>query len=69
MSESIEMEGTVENHSKDQFIVSLENGHSVRCTLSGKVRINHIRILVGDKVRVEISPYDLTRGRIVRRLQ
>ena len=46
------------------FKVRLENGHEVLCHLSGKLRMNFIRILEGDKVNVELSPYDLTRGRI-----
>jgi translation initiation factor IF-1 len=50
-----------------QFKVALENGHEVLTYLSGKMRKYYIRILLGDKVRVEMSPYDLTRGRIVYR--
>ncbi len=46
------------------FRVKLENDHSVLCHLSGKMRINSIRLIVGDKVEVEITPYDLTKGRI-----
>lgn len=49
------------------FRVALENGHTVLAHVSGKMRMNWIRILPGDKVTVEISPYDLTRGRIVYR--
>jgi len=48
-----------------QFQVKLENGHEVLCHISGKIRKNNIRILVGDAVDVEMSPYDLTKGRIV----
>ena len=50
-----------------QFKVALENGHEVLTYLSGKMRKYYIRILLGDRVRVEMSPYDLTRGRIVYR--
>ncbi len=50
-----------------QFKVELENGHEVLAYLSGKMRSNYIRILPGDKVTVELSPYDLTRGRITYR--
>jgi translation initiation factor IF-1 len=50
-----------------QFKVKLENGHDVLAYLSGKMRKYYIRILLGDRVRVEMSPYDLTRGRIVYR--
>ena len=46
------------------FRVKLENGHVVLCHISGKMRMNYIRILPGDKVRLEMSPYDLTKGRI-----
>ena len=50
-----------------KFIVELENGHQVVAHVSGKIRMNNIRILPGDKVTVELSPYDLTRGRITYR--
>ncbi len=50
-----------------QFRVKLESGHEILAYLSGRMRKNYIRILLGDKVRVELSPYDLTRGRIVYR--
>ena len=46
------------------FIVKLENGHQILAHISGKIRMNFIRILPGDRVKVELSPYDLTRGRI-----
>ena len=51
------------------FGVELENGHQVLAHISGKMRMNFIRILPGDRVRVELSPYDLTRGRITYRLK
>ncbi|MBX3442974.1 MAG: translation initiation factor IF-1 [Planctomyces sp.] len=64
--ESIEMEGTVvEALANTQFRVSLENGHMVMAHVSGRMRKNFIRIVPGDRVKVEVSPYDLTRGRIV----
>jgi translation initiation factor IF-1 len=50
-----------------QFIVKFDNGHKVHAHISGKMRMNYIRILQGDKVTVELSPYDLTKGRIVYR--
>ena len=50
------------------FKVKMENGHEILTHLSGKMRMNKIRLLPGDKVRVQISPYDLTKGRIVYRL-
>jgi translation initiation factor IF-1 len=49
------------------FRVALENAHEITCHVSGKIRMNYIRILPGDKVAVELSPYDLTRGRITYR--
>lgn len=66
--EKIELEGTVvEALPATQFRVELDNGHEVLAYLSGKMRRYYIRILLGDRVRVEVSPYDLTRGRIVYR--
>lgn len=50
-----------------KFLVQLENGHTVEAHVSGKIRMNNIRILPGDSVTVELSPYDLTRGRITYR--
>ena len=61
----IEVEGTVlEALPNAMFQVELENGHKILAHISGKLRMNFIRILPGDKVKLEISPYDLTRGRI-----
>ena len=61
----IEVEGTVvEAHPNTIFFVELENGHKVHARISGKLRMNYIRILPGDKVTVELSPYDLNNGRI-----
>ena len=61
----IEVEGTVtEALPNTIFKVKLENGHEILAHISGKLRMNYIRILPGDKVTVELSPYDLTRGRI-----
>jgi translation initiation factor IF-1 len=66
--DKIVVEGTViEALPGTQFKVRLETGHEVLAYLSGKMRKYYIRILLGDKVRVEMSPYDLTRGRIVYR--
>lgn len=62
----IEMEGTVaEKLPNAEFIVELSNGHKIVAHISGRLRMNFIRILPGDKVRVEMSPYDLTKGRII----
>jgi len=64
----IEVEGTVvEPLPNAMFRVELPNGHKVLAHVSGKIRMNFIRILSGDRVMVELSPYDLTRGRIVYR--
>ena len=61
----IEVEGTViETLPNTNFKVQLENGHEILAHISGKLRMNYIKILPGDKVKVEISPYDLNRGRI-----
>ena len=61
----IEIEGTVvESLPNTNFKVELENGHQILAHISGKLRINYIKILPGDKVKVELSPYDLNRGRI-----
>ena len=66
--ESIEVEGTVlEPLPNAMFRVELDNGHKILAHISGKMRVHFIRILVGDKVRVQLSPYDLTRGRITYR--
>ena len=62
----IELEGTViEALPNAMFQVELENGHRVLAHISGKLRMNFIRILPGDKVTIELSPYDLTKGRII----
>ncbi|MCB1733574.1 MAG: translation initiation factor IF-1 [Chromatiales bacterium] len=66
--DSIEMEGTVvEALPNTTFRVELDNGHVVTAHISGKMRKHYIRILRGDKVKVELTPYDLTKGRIVYR--
>ncbi len=64
----IEMEGEViDTLPNTTFKVKLENGHEVIAHISGRMRKNYIRILTGDKVRVELTPYDLSKGRIVYR--
>ena len=61
----IEVEGTVvEALPNTNFKVELENGHQILAHISGKLRMNYIKILPGEKVKVELSPYDLTKGRI-----
>jgi len=65
---AIKMDGTiVETLPNASFLVELEGGHRVLAHISGKMRMHYIRILPGDKVTVELSPYDLSRGRIVYR--
>ncbi|MCD8117965.1 MAG: translation initiation factor IF-1 [Lachnospiraceae bacterium] len=65
-SDVIEIEGTVvEKLPNAMFQVELPNGHKVLAHISGKLRMNFIRILPGDKVKMELSPYDLTKGRII----
>lgn len=62
------MDGIIEEALPNtQFIVRFENGHKVLAHIAGKMRMNYIKILQGDKVRVEMSPYDLTKGRIIYR--
>ena len=66
--QKIEADGTVvEALPSTMFRVQLDNGHEVLAYLSGRMRKNYIRVLLGDRVRVELSPYDLTRGRITYR--
>lgn len=62
----LEVDGTVlEKLPNAMFSVELENGHQILAHISGKLRMNYIRILPGDKVKIEMSPYDLTKGRII----
>jgi translation initiation factor IF-1 len=66
----IKMEGeVVESHPGATFRVKLEGGHEILAHISGKMRVHYIRLLPGDKVTVEMSPYDLTKGRIIHRLK
>ena len=66
----IEMQGEVlENLPNATFRVKLENGHIVLGFISGKMRMHYIKVIAGDRVKVEMSPYDLTKGRITHRLQ
>ncbi len=68
--EPIEVEGTViEPLANALFRVELENGHRILAHVSGKMRMHFIKILAGDKVKVELSPYDLTKGRITYRVK
>ncbi|CAL4321790.1 Translation initiation factor IF-1 [Buchnera aphidicola (Thelaxes suberi)] len=64
--ENIEMQGTViDTLPNTMFRVELENGHKIIAHISGKMRKNYIRILTGDKVTIELTPYDLNKGRII----
>ena len=66
--DKLELEGrVVEALPNTEFIVELANGHRIKAHVSGKIRMYYIRILPGDRVTVELSPYDLTRGRITYR--
>jgi translation initiation factor IF-1 len=68
--QAIEVEGTVMEALPDaMFRVDLDNGHRVLAHLSGRMRKNYIRVLLGDRVSLELSPYDLTRGRITYRFR
>ena len=67
---SIQQDGTViESLGNAMFRVELENGHIITAHISGKMRMHYIKILQGDKVKIEMSPYDLTKGRITFRYQ
>ncbi|MFH1258431.1 MAG: translation initiation factor IF-1 [Elusimicrobiota bacterium] len=66
--EKIEMDGIIKEALPNaMFRVELENGHKILAHISGKMRVHYIKILTGDKVKVELSPYDLNRGRIIYR--
>jgi len=68
--DQIEMEGVIADVLPNtMFRVKLENGHIVTCHISGRMRKNYIRILTGDRVKVEMTPYDLTKGRITYRMK
>ncbi len=68
--EIVTLEGVVEeNLPSTTFKVKLDNGHMVLAHISGRMRVNYIRLLPGDRVLLEMSPYDLTKGRIVKRLK
>lgn len=68
--DNIKVDGTVSQElGNSMFKVQLDSGHELLCTISGKIRKHYIRIMTGDRVSVEMSPYDLTKGRIVTRLQ
>ncbi|EKE10795.1 MAG: hypothetical protein ACD_15C00202G0017 [uncultured bacterium] len=68
--ELVKLEGVVEeNLPSTTFKVKLDNGHVVLAHISGRMRVNYIRLLPGDRVLIEMSPYDLTKGRIIQRLK
>lgn len=76
-ADNIELTGIVVDKTRDIYTVEVKkpgsnsdnNTLKVTCTLSGKIRINYIRVLVGDQVTIEVSPYDLTRGKIIYRMK
>ncbi|MBF0572120.1 MAG: translation initiation factor IF-1 [Candidatus Omnitrophica bacterium] len=65
----LEFEGEVIESNKGKFKVKVNDNMTVMCTLSGKIRLNSVKILLGDKVRIEVSEYDTTQGRIVYRMK
>lgn len=68
--QAIEMNGTIiESLSNSMFKVELDNGHEIIAHISGKMRMHYIKIIPGDRIMVEMSPYDLSKGRISRRLK
>ena len=67
--EMFNVTGTVVDHVREVFTVELENGQEIEGRLSGKIRMHNIKIVPGDKVELEISPYDVTKGRIVKRMK
>jgi translation initiation factor IF-1 len=68
--EALTIEGVVtEALPNAMFRVDLDNGHNILCVISGKMRHNYIKVIEGDRVKIEMTPYDLTRGRIVSRLK
>lgn len=67
--DALVFEGTVEESSNGQFKIIVGENHKPLCTLSGKIRQSGIKIVVGDKVRIEVSPYDVNRGRIIYRIK
>jgi translation initiation factor IF-1 len=65
----LEMEGEVIESNKGKFKVKVNDNYTVMCSLSGKIRMNSVKILLGDRVKVEVSEYDTTQGRIVYRIK
>lgn len=65
----LELEGTVIDSNKGKFKVQVSESYTVLCTLSGKIRMNSVKILLGDRVKIEVSEYDTTQGRIVYRIK
>lgn len=65
----MEMEGIIESGNKDIFMVKITDDYCVRCTISGKLRKNGIKLLEGDQVKIEVSEYETTKGRITYRIK
>ena len=69
-SKNIQVKGEIVHELGNSFFrIELENGHEVTATVSGKMRMNYIKVICGDKVELELSPYDLSKGRITKRLR
>lgn len=64
-SDRLEFDGEVIEASNSQFKVKISDTHTALCVLSGKIRQNYVRIVIGDRVKIEVSPYDVSRGRII----
>lgn len=67
--DKMEYEGEVLDACKGKFTIRVNDGYNVMCTLSGKIRQNSVRILIGDTVKIEVTPYDPSKGRIVYRIK
>lgn len=67
--DKLELEGEVIDSCKGKFVVKINDTLNIMCTLSGKIRMNSVKILVGDKVRIEVSEYDTSKGRITYRVR
>ena len=69
MSDKLELEGIVESFNRDIFIIKINDNYKVKATLSGKIRQSGIKIAAGDKVKIIVSEYDVSKGRIIYRLK
>jgi len=67
--DKLEFEGEVRDSCKGKFLVKINDSYSILCTLSGKIRMNSVKILIGDRVKVQVSEYDTSQGRIIYRIK